>query len=60
MSNCDYLGHKVFFLFFFNLSNLLSFSFFLLTYRTFPHADFLAGINSFDVDQIPFYPLKLC
>ena len=46
--------------FFLSLSNPLLFSFFLLTCRTFPHAEFLADKKSFDVGQVPFYPLKLC
>ena len=36
------------------------FPLFLLTYRTFPHTKFLAAMKSFDIDQVPFYPLKLC
>ena len=36
---------------FFKLSNPLLFSFFLLTYRIFPHTEFLAAIKSFDVSQ---------
>lgn len=43
-----------------NLLNPLLFSFFLLTYRTFPHTQFLVAIKSLDVGQVPFYPLKLC
>ena len=49
-----------FILFLFNLSNPLLFSFFLLTYRASPYTAFLAAIKSFDVGQVPFYPLKLC
>ena len=47
-------------LFFFHLSNTLLFSFFLFTYRTFPHTEFLAAIKSFNIGQVPFYPLKSC
>lgn len=55
-----WLLNTIYSFFFFNLSNPLLFSFFLLTYRTSPHTAFLAAIKSFDVGQVPFYPLKLC